>query len=161
MTAPLKAFTIFFTILLIQAAGLIHAQTPPADEIHPVAPDEITDEELTAFMEASDALRPIQSRAREDLREAIESEGISMDRFQQIAMAMQNPQGAEELDLTPEEEEALENLQSKLMEIEMEARDNMIDEIATRGLNVARYQQIYLSLREHSELMERLENLSP
>ena len=122
-------------------------------------PDEISDDELTTFVEASDAIQPIQQKAQEDVQQVILDEGMELERFQEIMIAMQNPQVADQMDITSEEEQTLQNIQPQLMDIEMEATEDIRSAIADRGLNIERYQAIFMSLQQHPELMQRLESL--
>lgn len=153
-------------VLVLVGAGLVFAQVeqqpqqPQQPQMPEVpAPDEISDEELVTFLEASDAIQPIQEKAQEDMQKIIEDEGMEFQRFQQIMMAMQNPQMADQMDVSADEEESIQAMQPKLMEIETEATDEITTEIADKGLQVERYQAIFMSLQQHPELMERLEGL--
>lgn len=153
-------------VLVLVGTGLVFAQVeqqpqqPQQPQMPEVpAPDEISDEELVTFLEASDAIQPIQEKAQEDMQKVIEDEGMEFQRFQQIMMAMQNPQMADQMDVSADEEESIQAMQPKLMEIETEATDEITTEIADKGLQVERYQAIFMSLQQHPELMERLEDL--
>jgi len=152
--------TIVTSILLIafSQADML-AQQAPQMQMN-TASEEITDEELLSFVEASDAIQPIQVQVREDIQGAIEEHGFTMERFQEIVMIFQNPEMELSDHVSREEEEALETMESVLMELEMAARDTMIDEISSRGLEVERYQQIYMSLQQDPELMARIQNLT-
>lgn len=121
---------------------------------------DISDEELLSFVEASDAIRPIQLQVQEDIQGAIEDHGFTMERFQEVIMVFQNPEMDVEEFLTGNEEEALDRMEPVLMELEMNARDSMIDEISSSGLEVERYQQIFMALQQDPDLMERIQMLS-
>jgi len=123
------------------------------------APDEISDEELVRFAETSDNIQPIQQQAQGDIQQVVEDEGMEFDRFRQVMMAMQNPQMADQMDVSSEEEETIQAVQPKLMEIQMEAEQEIVSEIEDSELDVERYQAIFYSLQQHPELMERLESL--
>lgn len=147
-------------IMVMVCTGMVVAQQqqlPQQPEV--LSPEDISDEELLTFVHASDAIQPIQQEAQQDMQEAVEDEGIEWQRFQQIMMAMQNPQMADQMDLTQEEEQSIQAVQPKLEEIEIEAYDEIRSEIAEQGIDVERYQAIFMSLQQHPELMERLETL--
>lgn len=132
-------------------------QQPQAPSVP--SPNEITDQELVTFIAASDAIQPIQEAAQSSMISVIEEEGMEIGRFQEIMLAMQNPQLAATLEISPEEEQALHQMRPRLMEIETRASGEMQDEINEKGLEVERYQEIYRSLLQYPELMERLEVL--
>lgn len=156
----IKIFTVGIIALLLSASSIIAQQQQPSQQPQqPQAPspDEISDEELSTFLEASDAIRPIQEEAQAEIQQAIEDEGIEIQRFQQLMMAMQNPQMADQVDISSDEEASIRELQPKLMDIEVSASEEIQGEIANQGLEVERYQAIFMSLQQHPELMERLE----
>jgi hypothetical protein len=154
--------TIAATLIMVMVCtGLVVAQQQQQQPQQPelLSPEDISDEELLTFVQASDAIQPIQQEAQQDMQEAVEDEGIEWQRFQQIMMAMQNPQMADQMDLTQEEEQSIQAVQPKLEEIEIKAYDEITSEIAEQGIDVERYQAIFMSLQQHPELMERLEAL--
>jgi len=147
-------------IMVMVCTGMVVAQQQQQQQPPEVlSPDDISDEELLTFVQASDAIQPIQQEAQSDMQEVVEDEGIEWQRFQQIMMAMQNPQMADQMDLTQEEEESIQAVQPKLEEIEIVAYDEIRSEITEQGIDVQRYQAIFMSLQQHPELMERLEAL--
>lgn len=152
--------------LLLMAATVTAQQMQPQQQPQQQAvpqqpqaptPDEISDEELLTFLQTSDAIRPIQEEAQMEMRQVIEDEGISVERFQQLMMAMQNPQLAGQVEVSAEEEAAMQEMEPKLVEIENAASEEIVNEIDNQGLDVDRYQAIYMSLQQHPELMERLQ----
>ncbi len=145
-------------VLVLVTTGLTFAQVQQQMPDVP-SPDEISDEELELFLQASDAIHPIQQQAQQEIQEVIQDEGMEPERWQQIMMAQQNPQLAGQVEITAEEEEAMERMQPKIMEIEIEATEEIQDEIVNQGIEVERYQAIFMSLQQHPELMERIEEL--
>ncbi|MEX1063668.1 MAG: DUF4168 domain-containing protein [Balneolaceae bacterium] len=159
----LKSIVAGITVMLV-CTGMVLAQQQqpqqPQQQMPDVpAPEDIDDDELETFVEASDAIQPIQEKAQGDMQTVIEDEGMDIERFQQIMMAMQNPQMSDQVDISSEEEQAIELMQPKLRDIEVGASDEIRNEIADKGLEVERYQAIFMSLQQHPELMERLEEL--
>lgn len=158
-------FAGLFALLLMATtvtAQQMQPQQQPQQQMQPQqpeapSPDEISDDELLTFAETSDAIRPIQEEAQMEMRGVIEEEGISIQRFQQLMMAMQNPQMADQVEMSADEEQSIQEMEPKLVEIESAAADEISSEIENQGLDVNRYQAIYMSLQQHPELMERLQ----
>ncbi len=148
-------------VLVLVTASMVFAQgqqqAPQMPEVP--APDEISDDELLTFVDASDAIQPIQQKAQDDMRDVVEDEGIEFERFQQIMMAMQNPQMADQLEISAEEEQTIQQVEPQLRNIEEEAGQEIRAEITDQGIDIERYQAIFMSLQQHPELMERLEVL--
>lgn len=145
--------------MVMVSGGLLFAQVQQPQMPDAPSPDEISDDELLTFVNASDAIQPIQQSAQQDMQEVIEDEGMQWERFQQIMMSMQNPQTAGQMDISEEEEQTIQEVQPKLQEIEVEATDEIRSEITNQGIEVERYQAIFMSLQQNPELMERLEEL--
>lgn len=144
------------------AAGSLFAQAqqqpqmPPQQQNLPTSSD-VSDEELTNLGDAAEALEPIQVETQEKVRSAVEEEDLSFERFQQMMMAMQNPQMAQQVNITAEEKSKIQTLQPTLMEIQTEARQEMSDKIEEHGLTMQRYQQIIMGAQQDQELMARVQ----
>ena len=155
----LKSLTVVGTILLFTAGSLfaqVQQQQPPQQPDLPTSAD-VSDEEIAQIVDAIELMDPIQMEAQEKIEEAVEEENITAERFQQLMMAMQNPQMADEVDMTDEEMGKIQSLQPKLMEIQGEAQQEMMAKIEESGLTVERFQQINMGAQQDPELMQRLE----
>lgn len=141
------------------AVGSLFAQVqqqPPQQPDLPTSSD-VSDEELTNLGNAAEALEPIQMETQEKVQAAVEEEDLSFERFQQMMMAMQNPQMADQADITDEEKSKIQTLQPTLMQIQTEARQQMSEKIEEHGLTMQRYQQIIMGAQQDPELMARVE----
>ncbi len=125
----------------------------------PPSPDDVTDQELTLFANALIELEPIQEKLQGEIQKVVEDEDMNMERFQQIMIAMQNPQMADQAEITDEEQEKIGNMQPKVVELQMGAQEEMVNTIEENGLNVQRYQQIIMGVQQHQELAERLQDI--
>lgn len=119
--------------------------------------DDVSDEELTQFVQTIADIEPIQMEAQADIEEAVAEEELDFERFQQLMMAMQNPQMADQVEMSEEEEQKIENIQPKLTEIQMGAEEEIIAMIEDNGLDVERYQAIMMGAQQDQELMTRLQ----
>ena len=123
------------------------------------ASSDVSDEEIEMVASAINELGPIQVEAQEKMQEAVEGEDITFERFQQMMMAMQNPQMADQVNITDEEMATLQTLQPTLMEIQSEADKKMVEKIESSGLTVERYQNIVMAAQQDEELRARVEAL--
>ncbi|MDZ7717466.1 MAG: DUF4168 domain-containing protein [Balneolaceae bacterium] len=145
------------------AAGSMFAQAqqqpqmPPQQQDLPTSSD-VSDEEITQLGEAVEELEPIQAETQEKIRSAVEKEDLTFERFQQMMMAMQNPQMAQQVNITDEEKSKIQTLQPTLMQIQTEARQQMSTKIEENGLTMQRYQQIIMGAQQDPELMSRVED---
>lgn len=155
----LKSITVIATLLLFTAGSLfaqVQQQQPPQQPDLPTSAD-VSDDEINQIVDAIELMDPIQMEAQEKIEEAVQAEDITAERFQQLMMAMQNPQMADEVDMTDEEMQKIQTLQPKLMEIQGEAQQEMMAKIEESGLTVERFQQINMGAQQDPELMQRLE----
>lgn len=144
-------------------AGALFAQVQqqqPQQQQQPELPtsDDVSDEEITQLGNAFEAIEPIQAETEEKVKSAVEKEDITYERFQEMMMAMQNPQMADQANITEEEKSKVQTLQPELMQIQTEAREKMGEKIEESGLSLQRYQQIIMGAQQDPELMARVES---
>lgn len=160
-----KSISIALVVILFGAGSLlaqVQQQAPPQQQQQmPDLPsnDDVSDEEIEMVASAINELGPIQVEAQEKMQEAVEGEDITFERFQQMMMAMQNPQMADEVNVTDEEMATLQTLQPTLMEIQSEADKKMVAKIEENGLTTERYQNIVMAAQQDEELRARVEAL--
>ena len=153
--------------LVIASVAIVMSTTSLIAQVQQQAPEmpdlptssEVSDDELTKLVSTIFDLEPIQIHAQEQIQEALESENISVERFQQMMMAMQNPQLADEINITEEEMAKLETIQPALIEIQGEADREMVEKIEENGFTMERYRSIVMAAQQDPELMARIEVL--
>ena len=119
--------------------------------------DDVSEEELQQFVTTISEIEPIQVELQSDVEKLVQEHDISMERFQQLMMAMQNPQMADEVEISDEEREQIENIQPDLNDLQMKAEESMVEKIEENGLEVERYQAIMMGAQQDQELMTRLQ----
>jgi len=147
------------TIAIVLNTTTLYAQMQQQAPQMPELPtsSEVSDDEIAQLADTIDDLEPIQIRAQAQIQEALESEDISIERFQQMMMAMQNPQMADEVDVTEEEMTKLQTLQPALVEIQGDADRKMAEIIEENGFTMDRYRSIVMGAQQDPELMARIE----
>lgn len=144
----------FITLLTGASLALAQGQQQMPDV---PSSDDISEEELDQVIDTIGDLEPIQVETQEKMQELVEAEDMSFDRFQQVIMAMQNPQMADQVDITDEEQSTIQTIQPDLMEIQSEAQQKMIAAIEDNGLTAQRYQQIMMGVQQDTDLRSRIE----
>jgi len=119
---------------------------------------DVSDEEVEQFAKALLDIEPLQMELQAEMEEIIVEGGIELERFQQLMMAMQNPQLAEQVNMTTEEQETIQELQPKLIQVQMDAESGIVEKIEDTGLDVERYQVLQMGAEQDPELLERLQN---
>jgi len=156
-----KSISIALIAILFGAGSLFGQVQQQQQQQMPDLPasSDVSDEEIEMVASAINELGPIQVEAQEKMQEAVEGEDITFERFQQMMMAMQNPQMADQVNITDEEMATLQTLQPTLMEIQSEADQKMVEKIESSGLTVERYQNIVMAAQQDEELRARVEAL--
>lgn len=158
MTFINKAALTLATFLL--TTGMLFAQVQQQQPQMPDLPtsSDVSDDELDQIVTTIGELEPIQANAQEKIGAALEEEGISMERFQQMMMAMQNPQMADQVEVSDEEMATIQSMQPKLMEIQGEAEQEMSEKMEENGLTMERYRMVVMGAQQDPDLMERLQS---
>lgn len=153
------AFMVFLGVIFSTATVFAQQQQmPPQPE--PLSPEEVTDEHLEKVSNVTQAGQGIQKEAEEKMKSVVEEVGMEYERFQQIMMAQQNPQLAGQIEVSGEEEQALQQIQPDLMQINQEARQKYMTNIEEEGLSIQEFQQIAQAIQTHPEVAKRFEEIN-
>jgi len=141
-----------FAVTSAFAQGMGQQQMPDV----PTSED-VSEEELNKVIDTITEIEPIQVQLNSDMQEVIQSQNISIQRFQQLMQAMQNPQMAQQVEITEEERQKIQEIQPELSELQMKAQEQMVQKIQENGMNMQRYQAIMMGAQQDQELMTRLQ----
>lgn len=129
-------------------------------QMQDVQPDSITDQELKKFINTADSLQIIQQETREEVEALVRNEGMEFERFQEIMMSRQNPQMVPDVEVTEEEEKAIENVEPELAEISRGAQQQFVQAIQQEGLTPQRFQQIMQAVRSDPAVSQRFQEIA-
>lgn len=119
--------------------------------------EDVSEEELNKFVETISELEPIQVQLQSDMQKIIQDQDISVERFQQLMQAMQNPQMAQQVEITDEERQQIQEIQPELSDLQMKAQEEMVKKIEDNGMDMQRYQAIMMGAQQDQQLMTRLQ----
>ena len=151
-TATLRLIGAIFAVSSALAQGMGQQQMPDV----PTSED-VSEEELNKFVETISELEPIQVKLQSDMQQVIQDKNISIERFQQLMQAMQNPQMAQQIEITDEEREQIQEIQPDLTDLQMKAQEEMVQKIEENGMDMQRYQAIMMGAQQDQQLMTRLQ----
>lgn len=146
-------------MMVLFTTGSLFAQVQQQQMPDLPTSDEVSDEEVSQIVSTINDLEPIQIEAQSKIEEALVAEDLTIERFRQMMMAMQNPQMADQIDVTEEEMSKMQILQPLLIDIQGEADREMIAAIEENGLTMERYRSIVMGAQQDPELMQRIETL--
>lgn len=150
--ASLLLIGVTFAISSALAQGMGQQQMPDV----PTSED-VSEEELSKFIETISELEPIQVKLQSDMQQVIQDQNISIERFQQLMQAMQNPQMAQQIEITDEERQQIQEIQPELTDLQMKAQEEMVQKIEDNGMDMQRYQAIMMGAQQDQQLMTRLQ----
>lgn len=150
------------TTILLAAGIAIGATTAIGQEqMLPVTTQEqapsVTDQELEKF---ATIYQEVQSKNQELQKEAVEviqSEGMEIERFNEISQAQNDPNSA--IETSQEEQAQLTKINTQMQEIQTEFQTTITELIQEEGLTVKRYQEVYAALQQDTELQKKLGEL--
>jgi hypothetical protein len=147
-------FIIFFHL------NLSAQQTPDTQnqQTQQQATNDFNDQELMQFANAAEKVIAIQQETEQKMIQVIEEENLEIDKFNSILKAQQSPD-AEEVDASEEEMQAFNNATQKLIQIQNDVQDDMIQAIEAEGLEPQKYQEIMLAYQSDPEVKARIDAL--
>ncbi|MFU8813011.1 MAG: DUF4168 domain-containing protein [Balneolaceae bacterium] len=146
-----------FIIIALLGAGPLFAQGQAGQQMPDLpSSSEVSDDELERFIDTRIEMEPVQLQMQNDMQEAIEEE-MDIERFQQLLMAMQNPQMAGNVQMTDEEQQTIQGLQPVLIQIQMDAQPELIEIIEDNGFEIERFEVLMTAIQQDDELFSRFQ----
>ncbi|MEX0680337.1 MAG: DUF4168 domain-containing protein [Balneolales bacterium] len=153
MAGFVTAFLFIFTA--VSAQGQFQ-QVPPdqAEEI-----PEVTDDELQVFVDASMQAQQIQMESQMEMIAIVEEEGLDVETYNEILQSRQMGQSDDEIEVESEEIEKFETASELVGAIEQEMEGKLISAIEEEGLELDRFQQIFVAIQSSPELQQKMQQM--
>jgi hypothetical protein len=119
------------------------------------SPSEVTDDDLKLFAFVVSGLQQINQSIQEEMMETIVNNGMELEAFGEMQMAMQNPETADQF--SDDEQRKFALVISELEKIQVDGEQAMMDLLDENGLSEARYQEIGMSLQTDPEKMNKFQ----
>jgi len=116
------------------------------------------DEELKQFASAAGKVVVIQQETEQKMIQAIESEDLEINKFNEILMAQQNQQ-TDQLEATPEDLQKFDKAAAQVMQIQTEVQEEMVEAIKEEGLEPQKYEQILLAYQSDANVKAKIDAL--
>jgi hypothetical protein len=151
----------FFALLLASSlSAQAQIQQPAPKPQAPAAPQvQIDAEELQKFANAIKQLQVIQQESITEMTQVVQREGLSEQRFMQIYQTQQNPSAQPTAKITPEEQQNFEQASTRIREIEQQTQSKMEKSVENAGLNVQRFNQIMVAVRQDPALQQKVQQM--
>ncbi|WP_436834466.1 DUF4168 domain-containing protein [Parapedobacter sp. DT-150] len=114
--------------------------------------------ELTSFINANTKIGEIQMAAQDTMVKIVEEQGISVEKFNQIAQSQQQPDSTAQKN-DPKDVESFQKAAAKITEMQQAIEGQMIKTVEEEGLDVDTYQQIAQAYQRSPKVKEQLDNM--
>ncbi len=114
--------------------------------------------ELQQFIQAVKQLQKVQMETQEKLVDALKSERLSPERFQEIGRYRNNPDSPLSGPISPAEQERFDKAITKIQKIQAEATPKQNRAITLQGLTVERFNQIGAAIDASPTLQQQIRN---
>lgn len=114
--------------------------------------------ELQQFGQALKQLRLVEMETQQKMAEALKSEKLSPQRFQEIGQRQSNPDFPLSTEISPTEQQRFDNALAKIQTIGQEANPKQSRAITSQGLTVERFNQIGQAIDKNPTLRQQFQN---
>ncbi|WP_159786302.1 DUF4168 domain-containing protein [Sodalinema gerasimenkoae] len=172
MLKQLLAGSTLMGMLLFGGASTVNAQQAPGAE--PGAPQpqpegmqeapqmDVSETDLERFAIAIQQIQAIEQQAQAQMVEVIEAQGLSIERFNEIAQSQQDPELQAQVDVSNEEAQIFEQAVERISGIRQEAEMEMETAVQQEGLDVQEFNMISQAVQQdpslQQQVMEMLQN---
>lgn len=146
-----------FSLGVLLVAGSVFAQ---GQQIQPEQPDSITNDELERFANVTNEVQKINQKSQQKVQSMLEDKDMDMQRFQQIMMSKRNPQMADSIEVTEEEQKTIEEIQPELMKMQQDSRQKMMAAMQENELKPQRFQAILRAIQSDQDVAKRFQQIA-
>lgn len=143
-------FSMLFTFIFSSAFAQQEGAAPEVRE-------DFSDDELSSFVDAYEGVMLIQQESEQKMLDAIESEDLTMERFNEVLAMQQDP--SKEVDATADEMASFNNAAQAIIKERQDAETKVISVIEGEGLDIETYQEIMMAYQYSPVVQEKLNKL--
>lgn len=145
-----------FAFICIIPVATVSAQAP-AQEPSVGIREDFSDDELTSFVKANEKVSVIQMEAEQKMIKAIEDQGLSVERFNQILEQQRDPSRSTET--SADELESFNNAAQEILEENARIEQEMTSSIEEEGIDIETYKQIMLAYQQSPKVQDRVNSM--
>lgn len=146
-------YTLAFSFLFVFITITSCLAQQPQREIR----EDFSEDELESFVDAYEEVLEIQKESEERMKEAIEKENLTMERFNEILTAQQDPTSDSEE--TEEEMAAFNNAAQAIIKERQDTETKVVSAIENEGIDINTYQEIMLAYQYSPKVKKQLDDL--
>ena len=115
-----------------------------------------SDSQLKAFLDVNKKLQPLQQSTQQNMQKSIESSGLTVDRFSEIAKSQQSGQKAQ---LSAEESTAFNKAAEEIMKERGKTDSQMVAVIKKEGMDIETFQGIAMAYQQSPEIQQKINKM--
>ena len=119
--------------------------------------EDFSDDELKSFVKANERVMAIQMEGEQKMIKAIEDQGLTLDRFNQILEEQRNP--TSETESTEQELKSFNNAAQAILQENARIEQQMTASIEEEGIDADTYQQIMLAYQQNPSIQSRVNKM--
>ena len=152
---PLLGFAL---LMIVSLPATLKAQdTVPQQQPSTEMRADFSDDELKSFVKANEKVMAIQMEGEQKMIKAIEDEGLSLDRFNQILEQQRDPQRGTET--SQEELKSFNNAAQVILEENARIEKQMSSSIEEEGIDIETYKQIMVAYQQNRAIQSRVNKM--
>jgi hypothetical protein len=119
--------------------------------------EDFSDDELKSFVKANEKVMAIQMESEQKMIEAIEDEGLTVERFNEILEQQRDPSRGTET--SPEELTSFNNAAQMILQENDKIEKQMTTSVEEEGIDIATYKQIMVAYQQRPDLQARVHEI--
>jgi nanoRNase/pAp phosphatase (c-di-AMP/oligoRNAs hydrolase) len=148
---------------LMMMLGMGHSLPAFAQSAAPSAPAPssaaIVEDDLKKFVSAAKKLETISRERNTQVTQAVQKEGLTVDRFKEIFLAQKDPNSSTASKISSDEKQKFERVLAMLSEIQKDTQTKMGSAVKAEGLEVPRFLQILDTIQKNPDLQKKVEQM--
>lgn len=128
--------------------------------VSPAAPQtKVSPDELKKFAVTTKQLLAIVNETESQMVQAVQKQGLTETRFNEIYQSKKNPAAKPVTQITPKEEESYKQAVSQLTKLQEDARAKMDKAVQAQGFQMERFNQIFVAVQNDPQLRQEVRKM--
>src|SRR5690606_27798142 len=121
--------------------------------------EDFSDDEIKSSVSANEKVMALQLEGEQQMIKAIEDEGLTLDRFNQLLEQQRDPQRGTETSASAEELQSFNNAAQQILEENARIEKQMESTIQEEGIDVETYKQIMVAYQQSPTVQNRVKKM--
>lgn len=147
------------SLMVILGLGCLPVLAQQKPTPAPTAQQSVGEADLKKFVSAAKKLEAISQERNTMISQAVQKEGLSLERFREIYLSKQNPEVKLSKAVTQDEQQKYDRTLTQLVEVQKTTQENMGKAVASEGLDVTRFLAILKTIQQTPDLQKKVDQM--